>query len=250
MRPTARAHTDRGMSLMIATGFVAVVTLSVTLSLRMLKAEAETQGEDRRARQAFFAAEAGLAEGREAARLLLGNAPTFSNSFTTLGSRYAAGSGIGGYVKESADGFPSAAGNEWYEVLPWTNYTLSTGAGAALDNSITTADREMIDQNGATFLSFPSQVGTRYRVFMRDDIDGDNNRTIDANGRVWIVSVGEVNSPQGGLPVRSVVQVLVAAGNQNLVVSGYVEKGGGAEKNFNNNIDSQTPDLTNAPSIL
>ncbi len=240
------------MSLIIATGFVAMLMLAVMLSLTTLKDEAEIQGDDRRARQAFFAAEAGLAEGREAARLLLGNDPSFSNAFAKLGNLYAPGSGSGGYVKESADGFPSAAGNEWYELLPWTSYTLSVGAGAALDGTITTADQELTDLNGVTFQSFPTSAyqNTRFRVFMRDDDDGDGDRKVDSNARVWIIAVGEVVAQQGGLPVRAVVQTLVQAGSQNQVVSGYVQKGGGAEKNFLNNVDGKTPVMTGSPAIL
>jgi hypothetical protein len=193
-RPFLRTRTDRGMSLVVATGFVAAVTLSVMLSLRLLKAESEIQGDDRRARQAFFAAEAGLAEGREAARLLLGNDPSFTNAFARLGSRYQAGAGAGGFVQESADGFPSAAGNEWYELLPWTSYTLSVGAGAALDDAVGDPDRELDDPSGAKYQGFPNYRGTRYRVFLRDDDDGDGSRRTDANGRVWVISVGEVDA--------------------------------------------------------
>lgn len=237
------------MSLIVATGFVAMLMLAVMLTLTSLKHEAEIQGEDRRARQAFFAAEAGLAEGREAARLLLGNDPSFTNTFAKLGNLYA-GAGSDGYVKESADGFPSAANNEWYELLPLTPYTLSVGAGLALDDTATAADQELNDLDGAAYQSFPEYRGTRYRVFLRDDDDGDGDRKTDSNGRVWIISVGEVDTAQGGLPVRSVVQTLVQAGDQNQVVSGYVQKGGGAEKNFLNNVDGNTPVMTGSPTIL
>jgi hypothetical protein len=239
------------MSLMIATGFVAAVTLSAMLSLRTLAAESEIQGDDRRARQAFFAAEAGLAEGREAARLLLGNDPSFTNAFAKLGNRYAgAGANAGGFVQEAADGFPSAAGNEWYEILPWTNYTLSVGAGAALDSGVGTADRELTDQDGNPYQSFPNYSGTRYRVFLRDDDDGDANRRTDANGRVWVISVGEVASPLGGLPVRSVVQVLVQAGDQNLVGGPCRQHGCDPAHEAAPLVDSKSPDLTGAPMKL
>jgi hypothetical protein len=50
--------------------------------------------------------------------------------------------------------------------------------------------------------------------------------------------------------VRSVVQVLVQAGDQNMVVSGYVQKGGGAEKNFLNNVDGKAPVMSSAPAIF
>jgi hypothetical protein len=240
------------MSLIIATGFVALLMLAVMLSLRLLKNEAEIQGNDRRARQAFFAAEAGLAEGREAARLLLNNDPSFTRALAKLGDLFKSGSGAGGYVQVSDDGFdgfPSKEGNEWYVLFPWTRYELSKGAGAALDDNVSQANRELVDPDGAMYQSFPDHQGTRFCVFMRDDDDGDGDHKTDANGRVWIVSVGEVSVPQG-LPVRWVVQSLVQAGDQNLTVSGYVQKGGGAEKNFLNNVDAHAPVMTGGASIF
>lgn len=228
---------ERAFALLVAVGFVALLTMGVMASLVFVQDEAQGQGQERLQRQAFWAAEAGLAEGREAVRLLLGGDPTYTSVITALGNRYAPGQGVNGYVKETSDGFPSTAGDEWYEVLPLTPYTLSRGSGKAIDDSFGAANTEMNDWTGTAYPDYPRYLNVGYRVFLRDDNDGDGDKKSDKNGQVWIVSVGEVSTGIGRMPVRQTVEMLLSVAQHGVQISGYVQKGGGAEKSFTSAFD-------------
>lgn len=223
-----RPSRARGFTLLIALGVVALVTMSVMLSYSVVGREADTQGDSRRQKEAFFAAEAGLAEGREALRLRAGPTDeTYNAALSALRSQ--------GLAVTDEPGLGDAT-RPWYELLRgggdrW-NYLRLVPANMAAT--------ELASQGNQPYVNYPTQEGVRYRVFVRDDAD-DGNGTVDSNGRVWVISIGEVVNSQGR-PTRAVVQALVA--NQNLpgVASiGCTSRGCGPDNTFNNTNDQQAP---------
>ncbi|NPC68609.1 hypothetical protein HPP05_02465 [Corallococcus exiguus] len=199
-RPPPRRQ-SRGFTLLLALGVVAVVTMAVLLSLNVVGREADTQADSRRQKQAFFAAEAGLAEGREAVRLLMDKVGPNTLVFQDE---------LGAAVTDPGLG---SAADPWYDILPtpgapstdrWNLYQLTTsqleaeekraGPLAETPNQVYTSD-------------YPEQTRVRYRVFVHNDKDGAVPGA-DSNHQVWLVSVGEVLSPNGR-PTRAVVQTLV-----------------------------------------
>ncbi|WP_257457013.1 hypothetical protein [Archangium lipolyticum] len=243
-----RRH-PRGMTLLVALGTLAVVTAATLVSLRIVSQESELQGGERRTREAFFAAEAGLAEGREVLTTLLGNGANnnnFNAVMAQLGDLYSAGQGLDGVVNE-----PDFPGNGWYEVIPQSRYSLLAGAGQAVDPNVATPMREMRDPNGRTYISFPEQSTVFYRVFMHDDDDDkdepgnpNDGRRDDTNSSVWLVSMGEVQGKGGVVLARSVVRVLVSAGLSSQVASGYGgQKLGGSDKTSGTSLDTSPPNI-------
>lgn len=205
MSAPRRPTTPRGFSLLLALGMVAAFTVAALLSLAYVSQSNEVQGQARRTKEAFFAAEAGLAEAKERLRILRGASPDYNSVMTALGQ----------YPTANAD-HPQPVGpqNEWYEVIPPTNYGLtrtSAVAPAAIDDGVAGANRELNGPTGAAFTDFPNQANVRFRVFMRDDFDdgvGVQNQAADANQRVWLVSIGTVQLATGR-PVQAVVTALV-----------------------------------------
>ncbi|MBU8896347.1 hypothetical protein KRR26_12065 [Corallococcus sp. M34] len=222
-----RAHLQRGFSMLLALGLVALVTTAVMVSLRAVSAEANLQAHERRAREALFAAEAGMAEGRVVVQSLLGASNNYTGVIEALGNLRTPGGGADGYVNETADGLPSAPGNEWYQVIGRTDYTMSRGPGAAIDPGVTTANAELMGPTGVAIEDYPEPLGVHYRVFLVDDADEapTSNRRVDTNNQVWLVAVGEVDTP-GGMPYRTIIRSLVT--NENSIGSGggYCQKGG------------------------
>lgn len=224
-----RPSRARGFTLLIALGVVALVTMSVMLSYSVVGREADTQGDSRRQKEAFFAAEAGLAEGREALRLRAGPTDeTYNAALTALRSQ-------GLTVNDEPGLGDTDSSRPWYELLRgggdrWNYLRLVPASMAA----------EELALRNEPYVNYPTQEGVRYRVFVRDDAD-DADGTLDNNGRVWVISIGEVVNPQGR-PTRAVVQALVA--NQNLpgVASiGCTSRGCGPDNTFNNTNDQQAP---------
>lgn len=213
-------------------GVLVVATAGAASTLVVIGREADLQGSTRRDAEAFFAAEAGLAEGRERVRLLAERTSNFT-TYTSIMSTLTPVPGIG------------AAGETWYEVLPTTSYPLSTsGAELALDVSVATAGRELRDSAGAAFSDFPTATNVRYRVFLRDDRDETTPvATADSNGQVWLVAMGEV-VVNGGNPVRRVTQALVTyrPGSERIDCAG--QKGGCADKTNAGSLDARTPTVS------
>jgi hypothetical protein len=239
------------MTLLVALGTLAVVTAATLVSLRIVSQESELQGGERRAREAFFAAEAGLAEGREVLTKLLGqsaNSNNFNAVMARLGDLYSPNSGLDGVVNET--NFPGN-GASWYEVIPLSRYSLLSGTGQALDANVTTPLRELRDLNGKPYLSFPEQSTVFYRVFMHDDDDDkdepsnpNDGRRDDTNKSVWLVSMGEVQGKDGVVLARSVVRVLVSAGMAAQAASGYGgQKLGGSDKTSGASLDQSPPNI-------
>ncbi|WP_216617699.1 hypothetical protein [Corallococcus carmarthensis] len=200
-RPSPRRQ-PRGFTLLLALGVVAVVTMAVMLSFSVVGREADSQADTRRQKQAFFAAEAGLAEGRERVRLIMANASNL-NELTidlraTLGSPVVDIPGLGSPSRPYFELLPPGGGNTWnnYELLKTTLETSEVPAG----------------------VDYPEQRNVRYRVFVRDDEDGELSREIDSNRQLWIVSVAEVANANGR-PTRAVVQALVTNTNTELIVN-------------------------------
>lgn len=224
----ARSRANRGFTLLVALGVVMVVTMAVMLSYRVVGREADTQSDTRRQKEAFFAAEAGLAEGREAIRLRLRNDQTYSRVLTDLNAAVVTELGIAGAVPA------------WRELLP--------GAGAGNWNYLSLSPAslqptEKASAGGEAYVDYPEQNNVRYRVFVRDDVD-DANETTDTNGQVWIAAVGEVVNAQGR-PTRAIVQALVS--NQNAPVAnspGCTSRGCGPDNTFNNTQDQSAPDTS------
>lgn len=214
--------------MLMAMGLVALVMLAVAASFTIVGREAAVQGDSRRSKQAFFAAEAGLAEARETVRILLGTDSTYNNVIAALGAP----------VAEPGVGAQTAA-DPWYEVFPggWQAYTLGP---TAVDTGVTNADREAVDADGDAFLDYPDQTNVSYRVFLRDDRD-DTDQASDANRQVWLIAVGQVTTA-GGRPVRAVVQALISNGNAAPVTTpGCIGRGCGPDMSFSNAAESQLP---------
>ncbi|MBU8896354.1 hypothetical protein DRW03_27630 [Corallococcus sp. H22C18031201] len=221
-------------------GVVAVVTLAVMLSFSVVGRESDAQADARRKKEAFFAAEAGLAEGREVMRLRLGDSDlTYNQAIAALGAP----------ISEPGLGSP---GRPWFEVLPgpgadrWNYYPLTPGTMDPTELASGTGTRVA----NQPYEDYPTQSSTRYRVFLRDDDDGDSNFASDTNRQVWLVAVGEVVNPQGR-PTRAIVQALVTNGNaQTMNGPGCVNRGCGPDNNFNNNQDQESPtNLGNVKTI-
>jgi hypothetical protein len=209
---------ERGATLLIAMGLVAVVAMGTLMSLKVVSTESDIQAASRHQREAYFAAEAGLAEARERVALMVG-----AGNYSSI---------MDGDLAVAAD-----VGAGWFDVYsapngPWVPYTLEPGS-AVLASELP-AGVELADQRNV-----------RYRVFLRDDLDDTpDNRAADTNNQVWLVAVGEVTRP-GGQPTRAVVQALVTTGNASTVIASdsYGQKGGSAAKDFTNS-SSGTPVLT------
>lgn len=216
--------------MLIVMGLLVVVTLGAGATLMMVGREANLQGQTRREAEAFFAAEAGLAEGKERLRLLAQASPNFQ-TYTTLLSALPTQANMG------------ANGEAWFELLPVTTYSLTSGTGSALDPVVTTANRELRGPDGAAFQDFPTSAQVRYRVFVRDDRDElPVDALVDANAQVWIVSVGEVDVG-GGMPVRRVTQALMSFSSGTQGVDCIGQKGGCADKTNATSLDARTPDV-------
>lgn len=236
--PTRRLASPRGFSLMVVLGLILLLTAGAAGTLAYIGREAALSGNTRREYEAFFAAEAGLAEGRERLRLLAGTAGFVT--FTSL---------MGTTLPAAAAGI-AAPGDTWFVVIPQTSYTFSRGGPTpALDPTVTTADRELRDRNGVE-LDYPTAANVRYTVFLRDDGDENPaNPLTDSNSQVWLVSVGEVDIG-GGQPVRRVTQALVnyRAGSQQIDCLG--QKGGCADKTSATAMDVNTPDTSSGVRSL
>ncbi|NPD22378.1 hypothetical protein [Corallococcus exiguus] len=215
---------SRGFTLLLALGVVAVVTMAVMLSLNVVGREADTQADTRRQKQAFFAAEAGLAEGREAVRLLLSTQTGSSMPLeATLGRPRVTLPGMG------SDTYP------WFDLLPgtgvdgWNDYLITKDT---LDGSEIRAD----------ITDYPEQRNVRYRVFIRDDDDdSDTGFGTDTNRQLWVIAVGEVTNPHGR-PTRAVVQALVAnTDGQSVFTPGCISKGCGPDMTYDNPTDQNEP---------
>ncbi len=216
-------NTQRGSTLLMATGVITLASIGVFLSLGAVRSEAQLQGDQRRSRIAFFAAEAALAEGREKMRILVGADPTYT---AALGS-------LGGFVSEA--GLPS---NQLLDVLTWTAYPMdTTGVDTAL------AASELTAPDGSA-ITLNSQRNVRYRVFAYDDEDGDGSLLADSNKLIWLVAVGEVSSDVvGAMPVRSVIRTLIRTTAGVPSTPGYnAQKGQGSDKAFTSN-DSNAIDF-------
>jgi len=206
----------RGSTLLMATGVITLGTVAVFVSLAAVRSEGALQGDERRGRIAFFAAEAGLAEGREKMRILVGADPTYTAALNSLGS----------FTSEA--GLPT---NQLFDVLPWTNYSLETsGAEISIDAS------ELQAPDGAG-ISLNTQRNVRYRVFAYDDDDGDGSLLADTNKLIWLVAVGEVASEfPGAMPVRTVIRSLIRTTAGVPTTPGYgAQKGQGSDKTFTTN---------------
>ena len=225
-RPTPRRQ-SRGFTLLLALGVVAVVTMAVMLSYSVVGREADTQADTRRQKQAFFAAEAGLAEGRETVRLLLNN----NAGNNTLGLPLA----LGGATPVSDIPALAAANPPWYELLP--------GSAAGKWNNYTVLKTNLSASEIPTGVDYPEQNNVRYRVFVRDDLDDDQS-TVDSNRQLWILAVGEVTTASGR-PTRSMVQALVTnATGESIFAPGCITKGCGPDMTYNNPTDQKAPDGT------
>jgi len=235
-RPAAsRRAGERGFALIIILGLIGMLTAGAAYTLTTVGREASLQAQLRKSNEAFFAAEAGLSEGRERVRLIterMGNLSTYTPIMADL---------------PLATGVAVAAGDVWYELLPSTPYTLQTTsevAAGALDTGVNVADRENKDQASVKFEAWPGAKDISYRVFLRDDVDeSPRDGTMDANAAVWLISVGEAAVP-GGNPIRQVVQALVSF-TPGAITEGCVgQKGGCSDKSNINSVDANNPDMS------
>lgn len=216
-RPTARRQ-QGGFTLLLAMGVVTMVTLAVLLSYGLVSREAEVQGDGRRYKEAYFAAEAGLAEAREAMRIRLGNLQSYSAALAVM-------------PQVNEPGLPAAGDRPYLEVLPGPGGVGSWNSLAIVESDMSPAER--LSPSGAAYAAFPLQENVRYRVFVRDDEDDTPSGLDDANGQVWLIAIGEVVGRQGSRPTRSVIQALISNENAPAVTSpGSVQEGGGPAGTF------------------
>jgi hypothetical protein len=217
--PRLRRRQPRGSTLLVSLGLVTFLTLGAVTTINLITAQSDPAGQDRRAKEAFFAAEAGLAEAREWLRLQTAAIPSPQPTNAILAELSVAtdvGSGSDPWFQIPLNGDPSA----------WVGFPLSqspdaTGA-VAIDASLTggsNADRELVGPDGQAYQAFPDASRVRYRVFLRDDDDGDGDPNTDSNGTVWLVAVGQVQVGFG-VPVQAVVRALVRPGS-GAVGTGY-----------------------------
>jgi len=214
-RRPRRTH-PRGATLLLALGVLTFLTLGAITTLNLITAQSDPAGQDRRSKEAFFAAEAGLAEAREWLRLQTAAIPSPQPTNAIL-AELAPAADVGG------------ATDPWYQVplgatpATWVKYVLSqdpdaTGA-VAIDKQVTVAGEELTAPDGTPYQAYPSAKQVVYRVFLRDDDDGDGDPTVDSNGQVWLVAVGQVQVGFG-VPVQAVVRELVRPGT-GAVGTGY-----------------------------
>ncbi len=144
--PRGGRRRPRGMTLLIALGVIAVATAATLVSLAIVSQESELQGRERHSREAFFAAEAGLAEGREVLKGAAGSGPVVwlhqhqpqcgcpqrGVPEAELAAQGKTGFNADGEVYES--GF-IGKDTSWFEAIPSTPYTLLPTVGGALDAS-------------------------------------------------------------------------------------------------------------------
>jgi len=216
VRPAFRQRPPRGATLLLSLGVVTFLTLGALTTVNLITAQTDPAGQDRRAKEAFFAAEAGLAEAREWLRLQTAAIPSPQPTNAIL-----AGLGTAADIGDDTD--------PWFQVplqadpSAWVPYTLSRSADAtgavALDNSLTTPGMELVTPDGTPYQAYPDAGRVRYRVFLRDDDDGDGDPNTDSNGTVWLIAVGQVQVGLG-VPVQAVVRALVRPGT-GAVGTGY-----------------------------
>ncbi len=219
-----------------------MLTAGAAYTLTSVGREAALQAQLRKANEAFFAAEAGLSEGRERVKLITarkGNLSTYTPVMQEL---------------KEAPGVAVATGDVWYELIPSTPYTFETTSevsSGALDNSVTVADRELRDVVGGPYRAFPNAKDISYRVFLRDDIDETpRDGKQDVNAAVWVISVGEAKVVGGGNPIRQVVQALVSFVPGTVTEGCVGQKGGCSDKSNINSTDKNNPDMSGTPKTL
>jgi hypothetical protein len=216
-RLTIRQRTPRGSTLLLSLGVVTFLTLGALTTVNLITAQTDPAGQDRRAKEAFFAAEAGLAEAREWLRLQTAAIPSPQPTNAIL-------AGLG-----AASDIGDPETDPWFQVplmadpSAWVPYTMSritdsTGA-MAIDPTLTTPGLELVAPDGTPYAAYPDASRVRYRVFLRDDDDGDGDPTTDSNGTVWLIAVGQVQVGMG-VPVQAVVRSLVRPGT-GAVGTGY-----------------------------
>lgn len=217
-------------------GLVVFLTVAVLYSLQFVSNQSAMMGAERRRAEAFSAAQAGLATAADELRQRIGAS---TGTYTAVMNTY------GAYSTANADN-PAPLGETWIEVYPWTSYRLlqGTAANAAIDTSVTEADRELRGRDGAAFLGFPEQSTVRYRVFIRDDAD-DGDSLTDVNRQVWVVSIGQVTDGNDTVIAQQVVHAMVR--NDNVAAgepSTYSFAGSGTVTT------DAPPDVSIAPSVL
>ncbi|MFP2958627.1 hypothetical protein ACLEPN_12450 [Myxococcus sp. 1LA] len=202
-KPARAFRAARGFTLLLALGLIALVTAGVLVSLRAVQAESTLQAHERRSREALFAAEAGMAEGRAVVLAMLNNPVSGGNAGSYTADVLARLETV------IEPGMPDVAtgGVPWRELIPRTPYTLARGT--AIDDTVTAPSREISDVKGVPIRAYPEARSVSFRVFVVDDDEPDADRNADTNGRVWLVSVGEVQPAGSGLPYRTIVRSLL-----------------------------------------
>ncbi|WP_284664128.1 hypothetical protein [Myxococcus sp. SDU36] len=196
-------------------GIVTMVTLAVLLSYGLVSREAEVQGDGRRYKEAYFAAEAGLAEGREAMRIRVGAERRYTFAFADM--QQVNEPGLNGGIRP------------FFEVLPGPGAPGSWNSLAINPADLAPAERQ--SPSGEDYAAFPLQENVRYRVFVRDDEDDTDDGLTDTNGQVWLIAVGEVVGRAGSRPTRAVIQTLISNENAPAVTSPGNEMTGGGPAN-------------------
>lgn len=221
-----RRQGERGIALLAAIGFLAILGLVVAISMRMLEAESEIQAQQQKERIAFYAAEAGLAEARAMIRAMWNPTDGFARVFAELTNESAAAALNVGDSDEfnmgGACNTPTGAPTVpcLYKLSPQQNYFLRNDATKSFD-----------DIDAALEPYYPEQNNVTFQTFIYDDADGDNTFVQDANRQFWVVSVGEVAGRSNERPTRVVLRALVTGPEPIQSDGSYSsQKGGGASK--------------------
>ncbi|MBX7097001.1 MAG: hypothetical protein K1X89_04740 [Myxococcaceae bacterium] len=214
---------------MVAVGTVAVFTMAVLVGYSSSRADAETQTASRYQRQAFFAAEAALAEARGRLTTVVAGAGTFNSAF--VAANIATDIGAGSASVPTND-------NIWYEVLGGSqsgqciHADSNSPSWCQVDLSYTSTEATAMGFNNRA-AALPNPVNIKYRVFLRDDADeGVPDYTVDANGVARLIAVGEVQRPNGTVLARQAIVTYIKA--DGVTVGGpanYSQGGQGADKN-------------------
>lgn len=218
----AHRRGERGIVLIAAIGFLAILGLVVAISMRMLEAESEVQAQQQKERIAFYAAEAGLAEARSMIRAMWNPTDGFARVFAELTNgdpSSAENKGTNdefnmGGVCDTPAGAPTVPC--LYVLSPRQNYSIQDNSG---------------DIDAAIEPYYPEQDNVTFQTFIYDDADGDNTFVQDANRQFWVVSVGEVAGRTNERPTRVVLRALVTGPDPIQSDGSYgSQKGGGASK--------------------
>lgn len=224
-------------------GTVTIFSLAVLIGYVASRADAESQQAARHQRAAFFAAEAAMAEGRARLAALSLGSGSFSGALATVATDI---------------GFKAATPvnqDIWYDLIGGNLDSVCVGAVCTgcsnppcwkpVAVSYASIEATALGFTTARLSELPNADRVVYRSFVRDDVEDDLDMTVDSNGVVRLVAVGEVQRPDGTAIARQALVALVRASAPVASAGGYTGQAGGeADKNSQNREDLNPVVLT------